>query len=99
MPKRRPPAEVWRRIRAKVWERDGGLCQYPLGKHPVPLSRAHIDHVRSGKLGTNALSNLRTLCPAHHALRADRRHRGLIWKALRDGLIAPNWRELAWDDE
>lgn len=82
-----------------MWERDGGMCQYPPGKHPVPLRRAHIHHVRSGKLGTNALSNLRTLCPAHHALRADRRHRGLIWKALRDGIIPPNWRELAWDDE
>lgn len=89
---------MWREIRVKVWERDHGLCQYPLGKHPVSLKQAHIDHIKSGKLGTNELTNLRTLCRAHHALRADHRHRGLIWKALRDGIISPNWRELAWDD-
>lgn len=99
MPKRRPPAEVWRRMRVKVWERDGGLCQYRHGKHPVPLAQAHIDHIRSGKLGSNALANLRTLCRTHHALRADHRHRGLIWKALKDGLIPPNWREFVWDDD
>ncbi len=99
MPKKRPPREVWRELRVKVWERDQGLCQYPLGKHPVPLEQAHIDHIKSGKLGTNALTNLRTLCRTHHALRADHRHRGLIWKALREGIISPNWREQVWEEQ
>ena len=98
MPKSRQPREVWLKTRRKVWERDGGLCQYPYGKHPVSLEAAHIDHIRSGKHGTNDLSNLRTLCRYHHVLRADLRHRGMIAKALEEGLIPPNWRELIWDD-
>jgi 5-methylcytosine-specific restriction endonuclease McrA len=97
MPRSRPPREIWLIIRKKVWGRDGELCQYPRDKHSVLLKEAHIDHIRSGKLGGNSLSNLRTLCRMHHALRADHRHRGLIWKALRDGVITPNWRELVWD--
>jgi hypothetical protein len=58
---------------------------------------AHIDHIASGQLGSNADSNLRTLCPRCHCLRADHRHRGLIAWALERGLIPPNWRELAWE--
>ena len=98
MPKSRQPREIWQETRRKVWERDGGLCQYPYGKHPVSLEEAHIDHIRSGKYGTNDLINLRTLCRYHHVLRADLRHRGMIAKALEEGLIPPNWRELIWDD-
>jgi len=99
MPRSRPSQEIWRAIRRKVWERDQGMCQFPYGQHSVPLDQAHIDHIRSGKCGTNALSNLRTLCRYHHVLRADPRHRGLVARALADGIIPPNWRELVWDDE
>ena len=99
MPHRRPPREVWQVIRRRVWERDQGLCQYPYGRHPVALKDAHIDHIASGKGGTNALSNLRTLCRYHHVLRADPRHRGMVAKALADGIIPANWRDLVWDDE
>ena len=97
MPRRRQDREIWQQTRRKVWERDGGMCQYPYGKHPIPLEEAHIDHIRSGKLGTNDMSNLRTLCRYHHVLRSDPRHRGMIAKALKEGLIPPNWRELVWD--
>ncbi len=97
MPKKRPPKEVWEELRRQVWERDGGLCQYPYGRHPIPLEEAHIDHVISGKRGTNQLANLRTLCRVHHVLRADFRHRGMIAGALRDGVIPVNWRELVWE--
>jgi 5-methylcytosine-specific restriction protein A len=99
MPRKRQDRELWHETRRRVWERDGGMCQYPYGKHPVSLDEAHIDHIRSGKLGTNDLSNLRTLCRYHHVLRADHRHRGMIWKALEEGLIPPNWRELVWEEE
>jgi 5-methylcytosine-specific restriction enzyme A len=98
MPKKRQPREVWNATRERVWERDGGMCQYPKGRHPVALNEAHIDHIRSGKLGTNEMRNLRTLCRMHHVLRADMRHRGMIASALTDGIIPPNWRELVWDD-
>lgn len=97
MPKSRMPNEVWQEIRRLVWERDGGMCQYPFGKHPVSFSECHIDHVVSGKRGTNKLAELRTLCRYHHVLRADKRHRGMIGKALRDGLIPPDWRNLTWE--
>jgi hypothetical protein len=30
-------------------------------------------------------------------LRADLRHRGMIAKALKDGIIPPKWRELVWE--
>lgn len=96
MPKKRPPLEVWREIRAIVWERDGGLCQHC--RQAVGLDACHIDHIQSGKLGTNALRNLRVLCRRCHTLRADPRHRGLIANALRDGIIPANWRELVWED-
>jgi hypothetical protein len=64
----------------------------------VPLNEAHIDHIRSGKTGTNEFKNLRTLCRRCHVLRADARHRGMIAQALKDGVIPANWRELIWED-
>lgn len=99
MPKRRQPKEIWLETRERIYKRDGGLCQYPEGKHPVPLDECHIDHIRSGKLGSNADSNLRVLCRMHHVLRADHRHRGMVATALKMGIIPPNWRELVWGDE
>jgi 5-methylcytosine-specific restriction endonuclease McrA len=103
MPRKRQPKEVWKMTRLKVWLRDGKRCQSPLespicqGKPEIALDRAHIDHLQSGKLGTNDMSNLRTLCPVCHALRADHRHQGLFAKLLRQGLLPENWRELVWE--
>ena len=95
MPKKRPPKEVWNVIRIKVLERDGYRC---VRCHvEVAVDTAHIDHIKSGKLAGNELSNLRTLCRRCHVLRADFRHRGMIAKALADGIIPPNWRELVWE--
>jgi 5-methylcytosine-specific restriction protein A len=98
MPRKRQPRDVWQKTRIRIWSRDGGLCQYPDGNHPVALEDCHIDHIRSGKLGSNADSNLRTLCRMHHVLRADNRHQGMIANALRDGIIPPDWRALVWGD-
>lgn len=95
MPKHRPPREVWAVIRRQVWERDAGKC-VRCGT-PLTLKEAHIDHIKSGKLADNSLSNLRTLCRRCHVLRRDNRHRGMIAKALEDGIIPPNWRELVWE--
>lgn len=95
MPKHRLPIEIWRKIRVIVWERDEGRCVRC--KIQLKLSECHIDHIKSGKTASNSLSNLRTLCRKCHVLRNDKRHRGMISKALRDGIIPPNWRELTWD--
>lgn len=95
MPKTRQPREIWRETRRKVWKRDKGLCQH-CGK-AVRLNECHIDHIRSGKLAGNHMSNLRVLCTRCHVLRADFRHRGMIARALELGIIPPNWRELVWE--
>lgn len=82
-------------LRRQVWERDGGRC---VRCHAlVAFDKFHCDHIKSGKLGTNALSNLRCLCRRCHVLRADGRHRGMIANALRDGIIGPDWREHTWE--
>jgi 5-methylcytosine-specific restriction endonuclease McrA len=101
MPKSRQPRQIWQETRRKIWKRDKGRCQGPYCQHKpewsIKLNKCHIDHIQSGKLGTNFLSNLRTLCRRCHVLRADHRHRGMIAAALRDGLIPPDWRKLVWE--
>ena len=98
MPKKRQPKEIWDVTRQRIWQRDDGICQYPYGKHPVALETCHIDHILSGKNASNSDDNLRVLCRYRHVLRSDKRHRGMIAKALQDGIIPPNWRELVWDE-
>lgn len=95
MPKKRQPREIWRVTRLRIWDRDGQKCVH-CGKN-VALDKCHIDHIKSGKLGTNEDDNLRTLCPVCHALRIDHRHEGLFAKMLRKGLLPENWRELVWE--
>lgn len=101
MPKHRLPKEVWQEIRRKVWERDGGRCCGPYCQEapPLPLNQCHIDHIHSGKLADNSLSNLRVLCRRCHVLRLDPRHRGMIAAALRDGVIPADWRSFTWDED
>lgn len=98
MPKKRQPKEVWLETRRKVLARDGYKCSRPSCAVSLTEQSAHIDHIRSGKLGTNRMDNLRSLCRRCHVLRADFRHRGMISAALRDGVIPPNWRQLVWED-
>jgi len=98
--RRRLPRARWAQRRQAVWTRDGGHCQGPAcqGAAPIPLARAHIDHITplSGG-GTNAMGNLRTLCRRCHVLRAGHEHQGMIAAALRDGIIPPDWRPLVWE--
>jgi 5-methylcytosine-specific restriction enzyme A len=102
MPRKRQSGELWRQTRRRIHQRDKGRCQGPYcaDKPPwsLPLHKAHVDHIRSGKLGSNADDNLRLLCRRCHVLRLDGRHRGMISKALADGLIPPDWRRYLWED-
>lgn len=102
MPRRRQPPAIWRKTRQRIWLRDEGHCQGPYCRHKpdwsLGLDEAHVDHIHSGKRGSNADDNLRLLCRRCHVLRLDARHRGMIAQALADGLIPHNWRELLWDD-
>jgi 5-methylcytosine-specific restriction endonuclease McrA len=92
---RRPPNEVWRVLRRKVWERDRGRCKH-CGRE-VSLREAHIDHINTAPgVAGNGIGNLRTLCRACHVLREDNTHRGMIAAALRDGIIPPDWRSRVW---
>lgn len=95
MPRKRQPREIWYQTRETIWNRDNQQCVHC--HIPVALEKCHIDHIRSGKLGTNELSNLRTLCRRCHVLRADHRHCGMIASALQNGIIPANWRELVWE--
>ena len=96
MPRKRHPNEIWRFVRKTVWERDQHKCTHC--KCDVSLDNCNIDHIVSGKLGTNHINNLRTLCKKCHVLRLDYRHRGMIANALKKGIIPPNWREILWED-
>lgn len=101
MPRTRQAPEIWEGTRRKVWNRDKGRCQGPYctdaPEWSLSLEKCHIDHIRSGKLAGNELTNLRVLCRRCHVLRLDMRHRGMISTALKLGIIPPNWRELVWD--
>lgn len=96
MPRHRPPREVWDVLREAVWQRDQQQCTHC--HTPLALDQCNIDHIHSGKLASNQINNLRTLCRRCHVLRADKRHRGMIANALRDGIIPADWRSLVWDD-
>jgi 5-methylcytosine-specific restriction enzyme A len=96
MPRKRLDKELWDDIRIKVWERDSKKCTKC--NVDISIDECHIDHIKSGILGTNKLENLRTLCRRCHVLRADLRHQGMISKALLQGIISPGWREQVWDE-
>ena len=100
--KRQPPS-LWQETRVRIWHRDKGRCQGPYCQnccpYSLPLQDAHIDHIQEiSRGGTNADSNLRTLCRRCHCLRASIAHHGMIASALHDEVIPPNWRALVWDD-
>lgn len=102
MRRRRQPRAIWQQTRKRVWQRDQGRCQGPYCQDKLPdsllLNQAHIDHVRELYYGgTNASTNLRTLCRRCHVLRANKSHQGMIAPALRDGIIPVNWRPLVWE--
>jgi 5-methylcytosine-specific restriction endonuclease McrA len=94
VPRERPPIEVWQELRRIVWERDNKKCVH-CGIE-VKFEEFHCDHIKSGKNATNEINNLRTLCRKCHVLRDDKRHKGMIAKALKDGIIPPDWRKLVW---
>ncbi|MGI8385714.1 HNH endonuclease [Robertmurraya sp. P23] len=97
MPKKRTPSETWKkRIRPIIWRRDNCSCVHC--KKLLTLKDCHIDHIVSGIKGTNKISNLRTLCRKCHVLRMDQRHRKMIYKALKDKVIPPQWRQHLWNE-
>lgn len=96
------PRALWRGVRKQIWTRDQGRCQGPycgaLQRWSLALGEAHIDHIHPvSKGGGHAAANLRTLCRRCHVLRAGHEHQGMIARALRDGLIPPDWRALVWE--
>lgn len=95
MPRKRPHPTLWKEIRKRVFFRDHEKCVR--WKILLTLATCHIDHIISGKLGNNRIENLRTLCRPCHVLRIDNRHRGMIGKALEDGIISPDYRNFMWE--
>lgn len=98
VPKFRLPYEVWyKNIRPAVIKRDNYKCTNC--SKIVNLKNCHIDHIISGKYGSNKLSNLRTLCIPCHSLRQCNRHRRLTADAIKNKIIPPKWRQLTWEDK
>lgn len=91
---KRQPSYIWNVTRKAIWIRDNCICVHC--KKEVTLAQCNIDHIKSGKKGTNDFGNLRTLCSTCHILRKDFRHRGMTARALQKGLIPPDWRKLTW---
>lgn len=96
MPRKRQPKEIWDITRKRVWLRDEQKCVRC--STPLALNQCHIDHILSGKRGTNEDRNLRTLCITCHVLRADLRHSGMRASAISKQIIPPNWRSLVWEE-
>ena len=95
MPRKRQHREQWEITRKTVYSRDQGHCVNC--ETAVSLYECHIDHIVSGKLGSNHISNLRVLCKRCHGLRSDHRHAGMRGRMIAEGLIPPNWRHLVID--
>ena len=100
---KRQPRAIWQSTRERIWRRDFGKCQGPYCREKLSwslsLSNVHCDHIKELSVGgTNADSNLRSLCRYCHTLRASKKHQGMIANALRDGIIPPNWRPLVWGE-
>jgi 5-methylcytosine-specific restriction protein A len=94
--RRRPRREEWHEIRSQVWQRDGGMCQHC--HCAVALDKFHCDHIQPVvERGKHHLDNLRVLCRCCHVLRASNTHRGMMAKALKDGIIPADWRGLVWE--
>lgn len=93
---KRPRRREWLALRRKIWTRDEGKCVHCLTT--VSIRLCHIDHIKPiSEGGDNGQGNLRTLCRRCHVLRLNSKHRYMITKAINDGIIPPNWRELAWE--
>lgn len=57
----------WVRLRARILERDNGLCQ-PCRKVGRVTAARHVDHiVAKAEGGTDDESNLQSICPTCHA--------------------------------
>lgn len=55
----------WPSLRKKVWQRDCGLCQWPVGSDICGRAGRDIDHRQRGD--DHSLGNLWVLCAFHHA--------------------------------
>lgn len=64
--------DAMERLRKRVYDRDGGRCQWPGCGIGLPLygslfNRAHLAHKKSrGAGGADTEDNTHILCPAHH---------------------------------
>lgn len=89
-PKKREPKETWQMNRKRILERDQSIRPRCAAK--VNKSSAQLGQIISRKLRNNKFKNLRSLsCRCHHLLENDHRHRKMIIKALKNGVLCPNW--------
>jgi len=88
--KKRWPKETWQMTRKNTAECDQPTClRYTL---EVNRSSAQWDQLISEKLGINKSENVHTLYGRCHLIEEHHRHRMMIIKALKNGVLCPNWR-------
>ena len=103
---KRPPGWQWQRLRQRVYELAGGVCQAPAQGSPkvsghclgeVNLKVGHCDHIKplSGG-GHNHITNLRWLCPVCHAWREGESHASLRSGLIKKGVIPANHQPSTW---
>jgi len=61
----------WRRLREKILQRDGYLCQCPLCQgEALPLLADEVDHIIPlAQGGSNAMDNLQAINRYHHQIK------------------------------
>lgn len=75
----------------KILERDQSIRPQRAAK--VNKTSAQLDQIISRKLRNNKFENLRSLRYRCHLLKKDHKHRKRIIKALKNGVLCPNWSD------
>lgn len=68
----------WPQRRAAVWERDGGVCQWPTEHGLCAWSGDDVDHIDDRD--NHDLTNLQVLCSHHHNRKSSQQGNAARWK-------------------
>jgi 5-methylcytosine-specific restriction protein A len=67
----------WPQRRAAVWQRDGGVCQWPDEHGICAQPGTDVDHIGDGD--NHGLDNLQLLCGWHHDRKSSRQGNAARW--------------------
>lgn len=72
----------WAQLRARVFARDRGRCQWLEDGRMCGARATDCDHIEAGD--NHDLTNLRALCAAHHAVKSSSEGGRASWFALQE---------------